>query len=550
MRDKIITNKKVIFSYSVVKDHSKKLSSFLSERFYSVNQSHNSAIIIGSSLAHQDHDIECDRILDSSGTCLTRDKIGVIDGARVAVTDGLGGGAGDQKEDMEIHRVSYASCEAFLDSDENIDTALVSIGHLTSSKAVRRNKKYDADASMAAFAYKYDQGKKYTGEFANIGDGLIIVLDKQHKIKHTLCACHVYRGFGTWTPSSVQKYASTSNKGNVLIRKTLELDEGDIVISMTDGIWGELASHLISETKTRRDIDIDPKSFEDLFDKLGDISYPSTFDIAKTITKHAMSQSLQRRQTLVELILELEQHHFQEKSIKTIDGVLSYLEKTGHQKTADTLKTVLFKQGLNDGIVYFEHVEIPLFAVMNDLKSRTVGDCSTINVTRIPYHLDELIRCFITYPEKRKDLLPQFAMTIKSEADLEEAFKRLSLEVIQSEVDSKLSDVHFEPAFKKETLDKTHVVLTHYVRLSCLLNEKMDYYKLLTNLNAYLTKETSLEKDDIKLLLSMLDNKIKPKKGLFHTLLGENQSKLYKSFYKQIELEFLGDEADNKHQLN
>ncbi|MBN9225732.1 MULTISPECIES: phosphocholine hydrolase Lem3 [Legionella] len=543
MRDKVITNKKIIFSHSVAKDHSKKLPIFLSERFYSVNQSHNSAILIGSSLAHQNHDIKHDQILDSSGTFVTTDEAGVIHGARIAVTDGLGGGAGDPKEDKEIYRVSHASCDAFLDSDEDIDTALISIGHLTSTRT-------DAHACMAAFTYKFKQGKRYSGEFANIGDGLIVVLDKHHKIKQTLCARHVYRGFGTWTPSSVQMYAKTSNKDNVLVRKTLELAEGDIVVSMTDGIWGELASNLISETETQRDIDIDPQSFEALFDKLGDVPYPSSFDIAQIIASHAMAQSLRRRQTLVELIFELEQQGFQEKSIKTINEALIYLDKTGMQKTANTLRAILFQQALNDGIIYFDNVEIPLDIVMRDLKSRTVGDCSTINVTRIPYHLDELIRCFIAYPERRQVLLPQLDMTMHSEADLKAAFRRLSFEVMQSEVDSKLSDVHFEPTFKKETLDKTHTLLMHYFRLSHLLNGKMDYQKLLDNLNSYLTQEKSLEKNDITLLLSMLNDKIKPKKGFFHTLLGENQNKLYKSFYKQLESHFLSDKTDNQYQPN
>lgn len=548
MRDKIITNKKVIYSYSVAQDRCKKLSGFLSERFYSINQSHNSTILIGSSLSHQDHDIESDKILDSSGTSITKDKNGVINGARIAVTDGLGGGAGDQQEDEEIHRVSLATCEAFLDSDENIDTALVSIGKLTSVRG--RTNKERAHSSMAAFTYKHEQGKNYSGEFANIGDGLIIVLDKQFHIKHTLNARHVYRGFNAWSPSSVQMFASPSNKDRALIHKNLELTEGDIVISMTDGIWGELASHLTSETEKYRDINIAAHPFEALFDQLGDTPYPSSFDIAHIITNQAMSQSLQRRQTLVELLLELEQQNFQEKSITTISEVFAYLDKTSNPKTADTLKSILFKHGLNDGIVYFENIEIPLAVVMRDLKSRTVGDCATINVVRIPYHLDELIRCFINHPEKRQALSPQLETTIQSEAEIEEAFKRLSLEVIQSEVDSRLSDVHFQPAFKKETLDRTHNLLTHYVRLSGLLDQKMDYHKLLSNLNAYLTKEPSLEKNDIELLLSMLDSKIKPKKGIFHTLLGENHNKLYKSFYKQIELHFLSNESNNTHQLN
>lgn len=540
MRDRIVTSKKVIFSQAIAKDLTNDLENFLSARFYSVNQSHNCAIVIGSSLAHQDQDMEQDMILDSSGALVTTDKVGTINGARVAVADGLGGGAGDQQEDEMIHKVSHASCEEFLDCDENIDATLDLISQVTASKKnINGSGKYDAHASMAAFIYKHKQEERYSGEFANIGDGLIVVLDKHYKIKNTLCARHVYRGFSTWTPSSVQTLASAANRDDVLVRQTLELAEGDIIVSMTDGIWGELAFNLMSQTKDRRDIDIDRKLFERILEGLNGIPYPSSFDIARTITNQAISQSLQRRKTLVKLIRELEEQHFQEKSLKTVNDALAYFVKIGRHKTAKTLKAILFEQALNDGITYFDNMEIPLDVVMHDLKSRTVGDCSTINVTRIPYHLDELIRCFIMYPEKCQVLSPQFEATIKSEADLEEAFKRLSLEVIQSKVESRLSQVHFEPAFKKRTLDKTQTVLTHFFRITTHLDSKKSYQKWLTNLSAYITHESSLEREDIQLLLSMLENKIKPKKGFFQTLLGENQSKLYKAFHKQIESQFL-----------
>lgn len=136
MRDRIITSKKVIFSQAIAKDLTNDLENFLSARFYSVNQSHNCAIVIGSSLAHQDQDMEQDMILDSSGALVTTDKVGTIDGARVAVTDGLGGGAGDQQEDEIIQKVSQASCEEFLDCDENIDATLDLISQITASKKI------------------------------------------------------------------------------------------------------------------------------------------------------------------------------------------------------------------------------------------------------------------------------------------------------------------------------------------------------------------------------------------------------------------------------
>ncbi|HAT6978344.1 TPA: phosphocholine hydrolase Lem3 [Legionella pneumophila] len=551
MRDKIITGKKIIFSQSVAKDQSKDLSNFLSERFYSVNQSHNHAIIIGSSLSHQEKDIEHDTILDSSGVLVTTDTTGIINGARVAITDGLGGGNGDQEEDDNIHSVSHSSCEDFLNCDQNIDATLnlITQSKASEKKQTARKKLQNSEASMAAFIYQYNPEKGYVGEFANIGDGLIVIMDSHFKIKHMVSACHIYRGFGTWTPPSLQALATTADKGALVVRKTVQLAEGDIIVSMTDGIWGELKTRLIAQTNDRREIGVDKEYLKTLFDELTDTPYPSSFNIARIITNRAMSRSLERRKILIKLINEIEQQHFQENSVKTVNEVLEHFIKTGNTETAQTLKAILFEDGLSDGITYFENIEIPLEMVMQDLKSRTVGDCSTINVTRIPYHLDELIRGFINYPEKHQILAPLFKATIKSESDLEEAFHRLSLEMIQHEIECPISEAHFERAFKKETLDKAQAVLIHYFRISIGLDSKKSYQERLNDLSSYLFKESSLEKNDIKLLLSMLDSEIKPKTGVFQTLFGENQSKLYKAFHKKIELHLLEGEIDNKKEF-
>lgn len=40
---------------------------------------------------------------------VTTDRNGIVNGARVAITDGLGGGNGDEEEDDGIYRVSHSS---------------------------------------------------------------------------------------------------------------------------------------------------------------------------------------------------------------------------------------------------------------------------------------------------------------------------------------------------------------------------------------------------------------------------------------------------------
>lgn len=251
----------------------------------------------------------------------------------------------------------------------------------------------------------------------------------------------------------------------------------------------------------------------------------------------AMSQNLKFRKTLIKIINELEKEDFKSKSITTINGVLDYYTINDKPDIVATLKTILFERGLSDGITYFKNVEIPLDIVLRDLKSRSIGDCSTINVTRIPYRLDELIRCFIIFPEQRKELAKQFKLSIKSEAHLAEAMNRLSLESKQSNVECGLSNVTLERVFKKETLDKIHEILIHYVHLLTYLDNSKSYEQRLTYVTEYLIKQQPMEGDDIETLLSMLANEIHPKSGFFQTLFGENQKKLFKSFRHQLDSE-------------
>jgi hypothetical protein len=545
MIDKIITSKNSIFAPSVAKESSIDLPTFLSNRFYSVNHSHNSAIITGSSLAYQNFDLEHDTILDSAGISITKNKLGVINGARVAVTDGLGGGVGDQEEDNNIHKVAHSTCNVFLDSNKNIDVTLNLITPPASSsgKPIKLRPE-DAHASMAAFIYNYDPNKGYSSEFANVGDGLIIVLDKQLKIKHTVCARHIYRGLGQWTPPSVQMLAAVPNRDQLIIKQTLALDEGDIIVAMTDGIWGEFESNLLSQTAEQRDIEINRHTFEALFDTLRDKQNPSTFEIAQLITKQAMSKSLERRQILSKLIEDIKQECFSQKEIKTIDEVLKYCANQEKAELANTLKSILFEQGMNDGIIYFidQVTQIPLDIVMQDLNHRCVGDCSTINVTRVFYYLDEIIRTFITYPENNQALAATLKLTIKTEADLEEAFGRLALEMRQTEVESKFSEVVFEPAFERKTLNKAQKILTYYFHISKLLDSERSYENKLTYVARFLTQETDLEKNDTRILLSMLNNQIKPKVA-FRTLF-QNQNKLYNRFLDEITAAIDGNEQN------
>jgi hypothetical protein len=442
-----------------------KSETFMASRFYACSLSHNSAILVGSSHAHQHMPHEEEHVLDAAASTFIKDINGVVIGVRQATADGLGGSLDDPKENQSIAKVAEFSCKQFVRSTTTARDAYHAIAIESPEQSLNLvvNQKYESHCAMAAASFTYSGKGTYHGELSNMGDTMILVLDKDFNIKALHPARQIYRGFGMWTPPSVQMMTRSKMKHHF---NSFELDasEGDLIISMTDGIWGELPFFTkIGEDVREHSIDVT---------KLDTVSnrkphFPIHTCSLEILTQ-ALDNSLKKRAGLFNLVKELSALSFI-KEPHTATEVLKHLEDSGKKELADQLYQVLFVGNGGDGVIYFKGVDIPFSMVMTDLQNRTAGDCSTINMVRLPFHMDELIRAFINHPENRGQILKELLPSLNSPEKLQEAISRLKLEVILEEPKMLLKHLETKPVFSPHMLNDLHILLQHIAKAHVLL---------------------------------------------------------------------------------
>lgn len=424
---KIISSALTVTSPSITSSSDQKASDFIQKRFYALSTSHHSVLITGSSLAYQNKDIESEQVLDSGAMTFVKNKAGIITGVRQATADGLGGSPEDQMENASIANIASFACETFVDSRNSSLETYYQIAQSSKDHALSPNpyQTYDSQCALAGAAFSYTGKGKYQGELSNMGDTLLVVLSDDMKVKKILPARHIYRGMGVWTPASVQMLDQKKPKP-VLINEPYEAQEGDIIISMTDGIWSELDLSPFMEKNEVREFKVKEDQFEALFNSSP--KHGSAYVIAATLLNIAVERSLLKRNQLINLLNELKKMDWPPKNA-TVDEVLTVLKDKGQEKTAAALSELLFDNS-GDGIVYRRGVDIPFALVLQDLQGRTAGDCSTINVTRIPYHTDECIRALLNHPKQASVLLRELMSEIPSAEKITESIARLKKETV------------------------------------------------------------------------------------------------------------------------
>ncbi len=498
---------------------------FMANRFYAMSLSHNSAIFIGSSLAHQHLNNESEHVLDSAASISLKDKNGVIIGLTQATADGLGGSSDDPHENQSIANIAEFSCSTFIHSIRNAretyyDIAIESKKQLSQVLGMHP---YDSHCAMAAAKFTYAGDGTYSGELSNMGDTTVLVLDRNFKIKNILPSRQIYRGFGVWTPPSVQML-NLRNMQHHFANIELQASEGDYIISMTDGVWGELSSTV---TQTQEDVKEFSLDSEELgLDPSTDLtSYFPIHHATLDILTHAIDRSLKKRHELFNLVDELNSLEFTKES-HTVNEVLEYLRKKGKNTLADQLYQVLFIGNNGDGILYFKEVEIPISFVMNDLHNRTAGDCSTINMNRLPFHSDELLRAFINYPEKRNYIFKELMPYLDSNDALQESIARLKQEEVLVEPKLLLKDLKTKPVFSQHMLDELQQLLEHATEVYALLDND-NYHDKLNNVSDYFE---NLQKPTMRAyLFDLIKNELSPPRNLISYFFSDD-SALFRKF--------------------
>ncbi|CDZ78218.1 Phosphocholine hydrolase Lem3 [Legionella massiliensis] len=531
MDTEIIAAKIEVTSPSMQQSSEDTSDEFKARRFYALSTSHNSAVLIGSSLAHQQQSYASEHVLDAAATTYIKDANGVVIGVKQATADGLGGSPDDPNENASIAKIAEFACEKFVRSTKPAHDTYLEIAQESEAQALNfvATQKYESHCAMAAASFIYSGEGKYQGELANMGDTMVLVLDKDFNLKKALPARQVYRGFGQWAPPSVQMLTKPRYQSNFTSTQ-LDVDEGDYIISMTDGIWGELPLLPISKSGDEvKELSIDPDQLI-TNSKKGSATYFPVHQCTSEILTQALDNSLKKRKELLDLVNELRALGLGHDS-KTVDQVLADLADTKKTALANNLYQLLFEGNGGDGTTYFKGVEIPFAFVMKDLQERTAGDCSTINMVRIPFHLDELLRAFINSPANRRNLLNEIALYLGSPAALRESISRLKQEEVLSEPKLLLEDFSTRPAFSAAMLDDLQSLVEQFNNLSVILRIAK-YADKIVALTTYLQ---GVEQPIRDYLVNLIRPELSLQTNIFTYFFGEDR-KLRNNFSHQFGL--------------
>lgn len=479
---KIISSSLTVESPSIASACDQKVSDFIQNRFYALGASHHSVLITGSSLAYQHRDIKNEQVLDSGAMTFVKNKTGIVTGVRQATADGLGGSPDDDMENASIANVASFACETFIDSNASAANIYHHIAESSEEHALSFNlhQAYDSQCALAAAVFSYTGKGKYQGELSNMGDTFLVVLSPDLKIKKMLPARHIYRGMGVWTPASVQMLEQ-ENLNDVFINNAYEAEEGDVIISMTDGIWSELDLKPFSQKNNVREFYVDDQSFENLLRSAALPRHCSAYELAETVLTKAIETSLYKRNQLLNLLSELKKIALPSKKA-TVDDVLMILKHNGQDKTAKALSELLFNNS-GDGIVYLRDVAIPFALVLQDLESRTAGDCSTINVTRLPYHTDECIRALLEYPNRAGMILHELLRELSSPDQIKESIARLKQETVLVKSRILLEALKTEKNISDSLLDSMEQVLVSIYQIKTILKNTPLYINQLQQIS-------------------------------------------------------------------
>ncbi len=459
-------------------------TNFTSTRFCVFSATHNSSILIGSSLTHPQHSVAQEQVLDAAAMADVMDENGVVIGIKQATADGLGGSVDDPHENTSIAIVASQACQTFIDNDRPPHKIYAEIATTSHNWAlpVSKTQKYDSSCAMAAAKFTYLDGT-YQGDLSNLGDTTILLLDKDFRVKSILAAQQVYRGFGTWTPPSVQML-NDQRYSDCLMSSKLQADEGDLVISMTDGVWSELQP-LLKKAGTRRTFQIDPHILEDILAPCLKKYLPAHI-LCTEILNSAITASLGKRRELNSLVSELRALPLESQNL-SVQEVLSILMETGKMETATILSDLLFLgEERGDGIVYKKDVAIPFSLVIDDLQRRTTGDCSTINISRLPYHLDELIRAFIMYPSRQQTIMNELKAHLNSVEAIAESFARLRQETVPIAPQLLLGEMTTKNVFNPKILYAVEYLLVRVYHIYHIVRTEKTYTKTIVSVRDYM----------------------------------------------------------------
>jgi len=454
------------------------IATFLDQRFRCFVPSHNSAIIIGGTDVSKDEVTK--HVLDASSNIFERRSDGVATVISMATCDGLGESPIDERENESTGRIAAKSCTIFnsktkqaaLKSPKQIHKVRERLFHTareSSLHALKRSQKqwYESRAAMTT-AIVSCSPRKNKATLTNIGDTMLLVVDgKSFKIKLMMAGRLYCRGFNRWSPSAVQDLVSDERAHQQLEIEKINLNPGDTIIQVTDGMRNEFLCHS-KETKDRSgdqyiEETIDRSFLESVlqerFSSHENRQYASAFEIADSLTTVASRASIERREQC-KLICEKLRPHRDTIPDKTIT-LASWLSKLGLVELETEIRAYIKTLPIDGPQITMDG---PAAAIAPHLEEFYRGDCATVSVMRVPSYKVELIRALIDSPMRARQLLSEIIRRMDDD-DIDSAILHLRNEkcnVIEQN-GSRYSELNLRQAYDNRVLDSI-VELTRMYR--------------------------------------------------------------------------------------
>lgn len=409
--------KSLIVSANSLLEAPLELDTFNSMRFYITAPTPHLVSISGSTECNL-HNHSQKQVLDAS--TLKCDKSGKIS---MATADGLG--ESEEFEDNSNNAsVSAYCCEAYCEIDVQNATSGISNLKRIAQESKAKNAlshdglPYDGRTAMSALAYN-PQTKK--AQVVSIGDTLTVIFDGRTGALKFQQEARVYnQGGAIWAPVDLQMLAHSKPIVAQFAESALQIDqwdleENDIVVQMTDGIWSQFNTEDI-EVKISKDVSylatrLTIKNINELGEKLQEEKLPETsaLDVAQTLHNCAVRDFRSNlslfREIHSEILAKLE------------------LEPSGSEKTmGQFVKELPFETAAkfqqlyvaqkHDSIMYDN--SLPVLVFRQQYRKISFGDCATISVLKVPEKFDAILDRLLNNIE----LLPDYVAEVKAIIEL------------------------------------------------------------------------------------------------------------------------------------
>jgi len=463
---------------SVVAQHRKfseeisEYAQFFDERFEIFAPNANSCIISGSSIGYPNIEYT-EAHLDAAATSFITDNTGVITEIRMATADGLGDSRTDVIQNNATRKAAQVATAVFctLPNTSTIRQRFLNISEKVNQET--RSGQIQGDAALAGTIVQLSE-QAISCQFANVGDTMIIVLDRANlSVKYIVPPHITSQGSNIWAPLSLRQFQRWVVKGlstECAQFQTADviINPGDFIIQMTDGAWSELKKKRIEHAAGNEkwiEYSIDKDYFAQIIaDKSPLTDAPMPMQIADSLIRKILKQTLAQRLHFNNLFSKIKDNlNVQDKFITIKEWLDTFADKTN----AIELESYLFDTE-HDGICFTP--EAPAYMAAEWLKEFCFGDCTTISVTQVPDRKRELIRALVDNPKNSSTLLPMIAECLQGQ-NITPLFNQLRAEKCLGPIGAKLSTLEIVNVHPKNDLDVAENLVAAYLKIQVFLQD-------------------------------------------------------------------------------